>query len=132
MEKNDPRTRRLLELVLERVRRSGRSHRDIERELDLGHGTLGNLFRGRTELRLRHIDMLSKVLNFETADLLLQVYRKSPPAPAPLPVTLEELRSLIIGALRDELDRRERGEPAPEAVPEPEETPEPESPEEAS
>lgn len=108
MEKNDPRTRRLLELVLEYVRQSGRSHRDLERELDLGHGTLGNIFRGRTELRLRHIDMLSEVLDFETADLLQQVYRKSPPAPPPLPVTLEELRALIVEALREELDRRER------------------------
>ena len=109
MEKNDPRSRRLLELVRERVRLSGRSHRDLERELDLGHGTLGNIFRGRTELRLRHVAMLGRVLGFEPVDLLNEAYRTSPPSPPPpppLPVTLEELRGLIVDALREELDRR--------------------------
>src|SRR6185436_3836841 len=41
MENNNSRHERLLELVRERVRHSGRSHRELERELDLGHGTLG-------------------------------------------------------------------------------------------
>lgn len=125
MEKNDPRSRRLLELVREQVRLSGRSHRDLERELDLGHGTLGNIFRGRTELRLRHVVMLGRVLEFEPADLLNEAYRttpSSPPPPPPLPVTLAELRGLIVDALREELDRRNAppepdgepdGEPAP-------------------
>ena len=111
MEKNDPRSRRLLELVRERVRLSGRSHRDLERELDLGHGTLGNIFRGRTELRLRHVAMLGRVLSFEPVELLNEAYRTSPPSPPPpppLPVTLEELRGLIVDALREELDRRAR------------------------
>ena len=106
MEKNDPRSRRLLDLVRERVRLSGRSHRELERELDLGHGTLGNIFRGRTELRLRHVAMLGKVLGFEPVDLLTEAYRTSPPPPPPLPVSLEELRDLIVDALREELDRR--------------------------
>jgi hypothetical protein len=110
MEKNDPSSRRLLELVRDRVRQSGRSHRELERELGLGHGTLGNIFRGRTELRLRHVAMLSRVLGFEPVDLLNAAYRASPPEPPPppgLPVTREELRGLIVEALREELDRRE-------------------------
>jgi hypothetical protein len=110
MEKNDQRSRRLLELVRERVRQSGRSHRDLERELDLGHGTLGNIFRGRTELRLRHVAMLGRVLGFEPVELLNEAYRTSPPQPPPppaLPVSLEELRGMIVEALREELDRRE-------------------------
>jgi hypothetical protein len=113
MEKNDPESRRLLELVREQVRLSGRSHRELERELDLGHGTLGNIFRGRTELRLRHVSMLSRVLDFETADLLLEAYRKSPPPrqPLSLPLTMEQLRGLVIDALREELDRRDRRDP---------------------
>jgi transcriptional regulator with XRE-family HTH domain len=109
MEKNDPRSRRLLELVRERVRKAGRSHRDLERELGLGHGTLGNIFRGRTELRLRHVAMLGRVLGFEPVELLNEAYRTSPrepPLPG-LPVTREELRGLIVEALREELDRRE-------------------------
>jgi transcriptional regulator with XRE-family HTH domain len=109
MEKNDPRSRRLLELVRDRIRQSGRSHRELERELDLGHGTLGNIFRGRTELRLRHVAMLGRVLGFEPGDLLNEAYRISPPEP-PLPpgfpVSREELRGLIVEALREELDRR--------------------------
>lgn len=114
MGKNDPRSLRLLELVREEVRRSGRSLRDIERELDLGHGTLGNIFRGRTELRLRHVVMLARALHFEPGDLLREAYRTEPPEPPPpppLPVSLEELRGLIVDALREELDRRDRGEP---------------------
>ncbi|HEX3128425.1 MAG TPA: hypothetical protein VH394_13930 [Thermoanaerobaculia bacterium] len=123
MEKNDPSSRRLLDLVRERVRLSGRSHRDLERELDLGHGTLGNIFRGRTELRLRHVAMLGRVLRFEPVDLLNEAYRTSQPPFRTLPITLEELRQLIVDALREELDRR--GEGAPEEGEEPEE-PEPE------
>lgn len=109
MEKNDPRSHRLLELIRERIRLAGRSHRELERELNLGHGTLGNIFRGRTELRLRHVAMLGRVLGFEPGDLLNVAYGASPPEP-PLPpgfpVSREELRGLIVEALREELDRR--------------------------
>lgn len=127
MEKNDPGSHRLLEMIRERVRLSGRSHRELERELTLGHGTLGNIFRGRTELRLRHVAMLSRVLSFETAEMLFEAFRGTPPQrrPLALPVTLEELRRMIIDALREELDRRDRGLPPDE----PEES-EPEEPEE--
>jgi transcriptional regulator with XRE-family HTH domain len=114
MGKNDPRSLRLLELVREEVRRSGRSLRDLERELNLGHGTLGNIFRGRTELRLRHVAMLAGVLHFEPSELLQKAYRTEPPEPPPpppLPVSLEELRGLIVDALKEELDRRGREEP---------------------
>lgn len=116
MGKNDPRSLRLLELVWEEVRQSGRSLRDIERELDLGHGTLGNIFRGRTELRLRHLTMLARALRFEPGDLLKEAYRTTPPEPPlppPIPVSLEELRGMIVEVLREELDRRDRGEPEP-------------------
>lgn len=107
MEKKDPRSRRLLELIRERVQQSGRSHRDLERELDLGHGTLGNIFRGRTELRLHHVSMLGRVLGFDPAEVLNQAYRPQVPPPAGLPVTRDELRELIVEALREELDRRD-------------------------
>ncbi len=106
MEKKDPRSRHLLELIRERVQQSGRSLRDLERELDLGHGTLGNIFRGRTELRLHHISMLGRVLHFDPAEVLIQAYRPREPPAAGLPVTRDELRDLIVEALREELDRR--------------------------
>jgi hypothetical protein len=108
MENNDPRTDRLLDLVRERIRLSGRSHRELERLLDLGHGTLGNIFRGRTELRLRHLNMLGGVLHFDPGELLASAYLEIPSEPPPpnFPVTREELRRMIVNALREELDRR--------------------------
>jgi transcriptional regulator with XRE-family HTH domain len=100
MENNDSRHARLLELIRERVRRSGRSHRELEREMGLGHGTLGNILRGRTELRLRHIGMLGKVLGFEPAEVLSEVYGRDQPFPSSAPVTREELRQIIVDALQ--------------------------------
>ncbi len=88
------------------MRRSGYSQRALERQLDLGHGTLGNIFRGRTELRLRHIAMLGRLLGFDPAEVLAEAYHINPPPPPGIPITLEELRSLIVDALREELDRR--------------------------
>lgn len=100
---NDPEGVRLLELLRERVRLSRRSHRDLERELNLGHGTIGNIFRGRTELRFRHLSMLGNALGFEPVDLLLEIYGAKPPGP--LEITREELRKLVQEAVREELDR---------------------------
>ena len=104
METNDSRHARLLELIRERVRRSGRSHRELEREMDLGHGTLGNILRGRTELRLRHIGMLGKVLGFDTAEILSEAYGKDQPFPSK-PVTREELRQIVVDALQQVIER---------------------------
>jgi hypothetical protein len=126
MEKNDPRSLRLLDLIRERVRLSGRSHRELERTLGLGHGTLGNIFRGRTELRLRHVTMLGGVLGFDSAELLNAAYSEppsDPPLPPGFPVSREELRALVVAALREELDRRGIAPPAP--PPPPAERPEP-------
>lgn len=101
-------TERLLELIRERVRRSGRSHRQLERELDLGHGTLGNILRGRTELRLRHLEVLGRALGFAPADLLAEVYGppvRVPSAPVLLAMTQDDLRAVVAQALREELVR---------------------------
>jgi hypothetical protein len=57
--------------------------------------------------------MLSRALRFEPGDLLKEAYRTTPPEPPPpppIPVSLEELRGLIVEALREELDRRGQGE----------------------
>jgi len=109
---NDSESLRLLELIRERVRLSRRSHRDLERELNLGHGTIGNLVRGRTELRLRHLAMLGRALGFDPVELLLEaygVYRPDPPPPPGLVLTREDLRAVVREALREELSRREPG-----------------------
>lgn len=106
---NNSESLRLLELLREKVRLSRRSQRELERELNLGHGTIGNLFRGRTELRLRHVAMLGRALGFDPVELLLEaygVYRPDPPPPPGLVLTREELRAVVREALREELDRR--------------------------
>jgi len=112
---NDSESLRLLELLREKVRLSRRSHRDLERELDLGHGTIGNLLRGRTELRLRHLAMLGPALGFDPVELLLEaygVYRPFPPPPPGLVLSREELRDVVVEAVREavreEMDRHWR------------------------
>ncbi len=105
---NDSESQRLLELLKEKVSQSRRSHRELEREMKLGHGTIGNLFRGRTELRLRHVSMLGRALGFDPVELLLEaygVYRPDPPPPPGLVLTREELRDVVRDAVREEMDR---------------------------
>ena len=105
---NDSETARLLELLKEKVSLSRRSHRELEREMSVGHGTLGNLFRGKTELRLRHVAMLGRALGFDPVELLLEaygVYRPDPPPPPGLVLTREELRDVVRDAVREEMDR---------------------------
>ncbi len=109
---NDSESLRLLELLREKVDLSRRSHRELEREMNLGHGTIGNLIRGRTELRLRHLAMLGRALGFDPVELLLEaygVYRPDPPPPPGLVLTREELRTLVQEtvreAVREEMER---------------------------
>ena len=108
---SDFETVRLLELLREKVMLSRRSHRELERELSLGHGTIGNLLRGKTELRFRHLAMLGRALGFDPVELLLEtygVYRPDPPPPPGLVLTREELRAVVRDAVREELDLRLR------------------------
>jgi transcriptional regulator with XRE-family HTH domain len=108
---NDPESQRLIELLREKVNLSRRSHRELERELNLGHGTIGNLVRGKTELRLRHLSLLGRALGFDPVELLLEafgVYRPDPPPPPGLVLTREELRIVVRNAVREELDLRLR------------------------
>lgn len=99
---------RLLDVLQEKVRLSRRSHRELERELGLGHGTIGSLFRGRTELRFRHLTMLGRVLGIDPVEILLEaygVYRPYPPPPPGLVLNREELRKVVKQAVREELRR---------------------------
>lgn len=108
---SDPDNLRLIELLREKVRLSRRSHRELERELGLGHGTIGNLFRGRTELRFRHVTMLGRALGLDPVELMLEaygVYRPYPPPPPGLVLTREELRKVVKEAVREELNRKRR------------------------
>jgi hypothetical protein len=64
----------LLEHLAEIVARSHRSHRDIERAIGVGHGWLRLLFKGQTELKVRHIVDIAAVLGFEPGEFFREVY----------------------------------------------------------
>src|SRR5712691_11403860 len=65
---------RLLELLAEIVARSNRSQREIERALGTGHGWLRLLFKGRTELKVRHIIALGPLLGFTPGEFFREAY----------------------------------------------------------
>jgi len=83
------------------VERSGRSIRDLEREIGVGHGTVSNMFRGRTELRLRHLDRLARALNVTLQELLAQAFAVPLPPARP---RHERLRNLVSEVVRAELE----------------------------
>lgn len=116
--------KRLLELLDEAIRRSGRSRREIERTLGLGQGYLGSLFSGRIALKVWHVFVLGRELGLEPLTLFYDAappkdpasllerleagYRRagSPPIPpAPPSMSREEIEELIKKTLREELAR---------------------------
>lgn len=69
------RSTKLLAAALRRhIRQSGKSLRAVESELGWGHGTLGNILRSRTEIRLHHVEGLARALDLRPIDLLREVY----------------------------------------------------------
>jgi hypothetical protein len=73
---------RLTHLLDEAAYKTRRSRRSLERELGLAHGYLGNLFNGRTELKVYHVLLLSKLLDLDPVELLRQALHgeSGPPA----------------------------------------------------
>ncbi len=65
---------RLLELLAELVARSGRTQREVERALGVGHGWLRLLFAGKSELKVRHILDLAALLDFTPGQFFRQAY----------------------------------------------------------
>src|SRR5436305_9527736 len=97
---------RLTQLLDEAAYRTRRSRRSLERELGLAHGYLGNLFRGRTELKVYHILLLSKLLGLDPVALLGQALAAEGGEPPParvepgalgkgMSLDPEELRDLV-------------------------------------
>jgi transcriptional regulator with XRE-family HTH domain len=95
---------RLIHLLDAAVHRTRRSRRSLERQLGLAHGYIGNLLRGRTELKVYHVLLLSKLLDLDPLDLLRQALESEglPPAgsapasargAAPGPESAEEKRT---------------------------------------
>jgi len=68
---------RLLELLKELIARSGRTQREIERALGVGHGWLRLLLTGKSELKVRHIFDLAPLLGFTPAQFFHQAYPES-------------------------------------------------------
>jgi hypothetical protein len=121
----DAQVQKLTQLLDEAAYRTRRSRRSLERELGLAHGYLGNLFNGRTELKVYHLLLLSKLLHLDPIVLLRQALHGeggAPPAGAEAPVAsvaapherekevgkglsldLEELQNLVRQTFRDEV-----------------------------
>jgi len=60
----------LTRLLDEAVHRTRRSRRSLERQLGLAHGYIGNLLRGRAELKVYQLLLLGKLLGLDPVDLL--------------------------------------------------------------
>lgn len=92
---------RLLELLAELVARSGKTQREIERALGVGHGWLRLLFKGKSELKVRHILDLSELLGFTPGEFFRQAY------PEAQGNAVEPLRRSLHDILPPKLRRRQ-------------------------
>lgn len=97
---DDEGTGRLREALRGLVERSGRSVREIEREAGLGHGTLGSVLRGRSDLRVRHLELVARALGLTLRELLSRAYGLPSPEARD---RRERLRALIAEVVRAEL-----------------------------
>ncbi|HEX5760862.1 MAG TPA: helix-turn-helix transcriptional regulator [Thermoanaerobaculia bacterium] len=70
----DEEIERLRKALQALVEGSGRSQRDIERELELGHGYLNHLFSGRMELKFKHVLLLGRALGFTPSEFFRRAY----------------------------------------------------------
>jgi transcriptional regulator with XRE-family HTH domain len=70
----DEELRRLLVLLAEIVSRSGRTQREIEVEMGVSHGWLHKVFKGETDLKVRHILDLGRFLGFRPGQFFRQAY----------------------------------------------------------
>jgi hypothetical protein len=96
---------KLLVAALSRhVRQSGKSLRAIESQLAWGHGTLGNVLRGRSEIRLHHVESLARVLGLKPFDLLREVYEDARGDVVTVALPEERLSALIREAVASALE----------------------------
>jgi transcriptional regulator with XRE-family HTH domain len=118
---------RLVGVLEEMTLAANRSQRDLERQLDLGNGYLSHLFKGRRELKVKHILMLGRILGFDLVSFATRAYRRrrrtdwalqeieegfrdlgvAPPASQPPALALDEdqLRQLIRDTVREEVQK---------------------------
>ncbi len=60
----------VVEVLKQRLADSRISQREAERMLGLGHGMIGNVLRGRTALRIQHLELLGPLLGFTPEEIL--------------------------------------------------------------
>ncbi|MEA2692184.1 MAG: hypothetical protein QOJ16_1571 [Acidobacteriota bacterium] len=101
---------RLIQLLDEIVHQTRRSRRSLERQLGLAHGYIGNLLRGRTELKVSHVLLLSKLLDLDPVDLLRRALEGEgrPPAGA-APASARGAAAAVAAAESAEAEERAPG-----------------------
>lgn len=90
-------TAALLDTLKILVDRSGRSIRSLEKELELGNGTLRKVFTRQSELRLRHVELLARALEISFPDLLAKAF------PAPVSSPRSRFREAVAEGVRNEM-----------------------------
>jgi transcriptional regulator with XRE-family HTH domain len=68
--RNSPLESAVVEILRQRLAESRVSQREAERLLGVGHGTLGNILRGRTALRIQHLELLGALLGIAPDQIL--------------------------------------------------------------
>ena len=127
---------RVLGLLKDAIRKSQRSRRAIERDLEWSQGYLGSILRRRIALKVWHVFALSRVLHLEPLSFFLIVAPPREPGwvleqlgikPAPVkpdppkrkpkrrPVNFEKLEEMTRKLLVEELTRFGLIEPVPPA-----------------
>jgi hypothetical protein len=98
---------RVREVLAARVDELPRSLREIEQELDWGHGSLGNLLSGRTKITLHHVEALAPIVGATPMELFSEIYgegMKQTGLPQRLQTAdVECLREVLRETLREEL-----------------------------
>ncbi len=97
---------KLTQILDEAAHRTRRSRRSLERDLGLAHGYLGNLFRGRTELKVYHVLLLAKLLHLDPIDLLRQALQEEGGKPV-VAAAAEEVPALPRENAVEDLEEKE-------------------------
>jgi hypothetical protein len=74
----DKEVRRYLELLEGLVKVEGYSIREVERQLGWGKGTLNGIFRGKIELKLRHLFSVLDLVGYTPEQFYEMAHRKMP------------------------------------------------------
>ena len=114
----------LRQVLREAVRAARMPIREMERRLGIGHGNLYRILDGRLDLRVRHLVALADLLNIPPGDFLELGFpdaasqakyrlgdwlgkRTSRPAePTAASLSLDQLKELIRGAVREEMEQQ--------------------------